>query len=251
MSSSLSAALLMALVGAVSGWFVPALVRWLPEPEPDPEPEATEGTEPEVTEAKEPKEPEEPKELYADIAALPGLAWKCALASAVVGAILGWAVGLGTPLLFLAYLTPVGVALTLIDWRTHLLPTKIIAPSYAVVVVLGVVAALPGRDWSHLLSAVGGWALYGGIFVLLWWFLHLGYGDVRLAGLLGLALGYLGWSELVLGMYATVFVGGLGGLVMHLLRITRRRHYPYGPFMCLGAVIGAVWGGSITVFYVQ
>ena len=245
MSSSLSAALLLAVLGAVSGWFVPALVRWVPEPEPEPETEPETEAEPEAE-----REPEPPKELYADIAALPGLAWKCALAAAVVGGIVGWGVGLQTPLLFWAYLVPVGVALSLVDWRTHLLPTKIIAPSYAVVVVLGVLAAVPGQDWSRLLSAVGGWALYGGIFVLLWWFLGLGYGDVRLAGLLGLALGYLGWSELILGMYATVFVGGLGGLVLHLLRITRRRHYPYGPFMCVGAVVGAVWGDAVTVFHV-
>jgi leader peptidase (prepilin peptidase)/N-methyltransferase len=256
--SSVTAALLLGLLGLVTGWFVPALIRRIPEPEPEPDADEPDHEhEHERDEADTTAPPEEPdpepepaKELYADIAALPGLAWRCSVATAVVGAMLGWAVGLQWSLLFLAYLAPVGVALSVVDWRTHLLPTKVIAPSYAVVVVLAVVAALPGQDWSSLLRGLGGWAIYGGIFVLLWWFFHLGYGDVRLAGLLGFALAVLGWNELILGMYATVFIGGLGGVVMALLRITRRRHYPYGPFMCLGALVGVVWGDAVTIFYV-
>src|SRR4051812_33790926 len=124
----------MAVLGAVSGWFVPALVRRIPEPEPEAEPgPAEDGSssthQRDETDTTAPPEepapaPEEPKEPYADIAALPGLAWKCSLATAVVGAVLGWSVGLETSLPFLAYLAPVGVALSVVDWRTRLLPTK-------------------------------------------------------------------------------------------------------------------------------
>lgn len=256
MSSSLAAALLMAALGLVSGWFVPVLVRRIPEPAPEPEPEPEpavhERDEADTTAPPEEPAPEpEPKELYADIAELRGLAWKCALATAVVGALLGWAVGWATPLLFLAYLAPVGVALSVVDWRTRLLPTKVIAPSYAVVVVLAVVAALPAQDWDDLRRAGFGWLVSGGTFLLMWLIYPkgMGYGDVRLSGVLGIALGYLGWGPLLVGIYAGFLVGGLGGGLLSVLRIVERRSYPFGPFMFVGAVIGVVWGETVAKAY--
>jgi leader peptidase (prepilin peptidase)/N-methyltransferase len=255
-SSSLSAALLLAVLGAVSGWFVPALIRWIPEPDPEDEAgsdtSAHERDEADTTAPPEEPAPEEPpKELYADIAALRGLAWKSALATAVIGALLGWAVGLETPLLFLAYLAPVGVALSVVDWRTRLLPTKVIAPSYAVVVALAVVAALPGQDWDDLKRAALGWAISGGTFLLMWLIYPkgMGYGDVRLSGVLGIALGYLGWGPLLVGIYAGFLIGGLGGGLLSLLRVVERRSYPFGPFMFVGAVVGVVWGETVARAY--
>jgi leader peptidase (prepilin peptidase)/N-methyltransferase len=263
-SSSLSAALLLGVLGLVSGWFVPALIRRIPEPDPDPvdAPDATTHSAHERDEADTTAPPEEPdpappadaepvKELYADIAALPGLAWKSAVATAAVGALLGWAVGLETPLWFLAYLAPVGVALSVVDWRTRLLPTKVIAPSYLVVVVLAVLAALPGQDWDDLRRAGLGWLVSGGTFLLMWLIYPrgMGYGDVRLSGVLGIALGYLGWGPLLVGIYAGFLVGGLGGGLLSVLRVVERRSYPFGPFMFVGAVIGVVWGETVVHAY--
>ena len=259
MSSSVAGALLLAALGLLSGWFVPALVRRIPEPEPDPAPEpepavhardeADTTAPPEEPAPAEPAAP--PKELYADIAALPGLAWKCSLATGVVGALLGWSVGWETPLLFLAYLVPVGVALSVVDWRTRLLPTKVIAPSYAVVATLAVVAALPGQDWDVLRRAGLGWLVSGGTFLLLWLVYPrgMGYGDVRLSGVLGIALGYLGWGPLLVGIYAGFLVGGLGGALLSALRIVERRAYPFGPFMFVGALVGVVWGETVARVY--
>lgn len=261
MSSTLAAALLLGVLGVVSGWFVPALIRRIPEPEPDPE-DGADGA-PERDEADTtapPEEPDpgpgtdevrEPKELYADIAALPGLAWRCSLATGVVGALLGWGAGWSSALLFLAYLAPVGVALSVVDWRTRLLPTKVIAPSYAVVAVLALVAALPGQDWDDLGRAAIGWAVAGGTFLLLWvvYPRGMGYGDVRLSGVLGIALGYLGWGPLLVGIYAGFLIGGLGGALLSLLRIVERRAYPFGPFMFVGALVGVVWGETIVRLY--
>lgn len=261
MSSSLAAALLMAALGLVSGWFVPALIARIPEPEPEPElePERVGHERDEADTSAPPEEPApvpapptgETKELYADIAALPGLAGRCSVATAVVGALLGWSVGWVTPLLFLAYLAPVGVALSVVDWRTRLLPTKVIAPSYAVVVVLAVVAALPGQDWDDLRRAGFGWLVSGGTFLLLWLVYPrgMGYGDVRLSGVLGIALGYLGWGPLLVGIYAGFLVGGLGGALLSSLRIVERRSYPFGPFMFVGALVGVVWGETVAKAY--
>ncbi len=86
-----------------------------------------------------------------------------------------------------------------------------------------------------------------GLFWVLWW-VHsagLGFGDVRLAGLLGLALGHLGWAELVVGIYAGFVLLAVPGLVLALVRRDRallRTAYPFGPFLAAGALVGVVAG---------
>ena len=254
----LDTAAAMAALGAVSGLGVPALIGRIPEPPSDDEEidQADAVTPADLTEGIAPPAApddvvEEPKELYVSIAAIRGLGWRCALAAGLVGGVVGARVGWSWALLFLMYLVPVGVALAVVDWRTRLLPTRVIAPSYAVVTVLAALAALLGDDWSDLVRAGWGWAVAGGTFLLLWLIYPrgMGYGDVRLSGVLGIALGYLGWGELLVGVYAGFLLGGIGGTLLTLLRIVDRRAYPFGPFMLLGALIGVVWGAPVADFY--
>jgi len=246
---------LMAAVGAVLGWFVPALVARIPEPEPEMSAEeagsAGDGPAESETQSVEPAVPEEPKERYDAIAALPGLAWKSALASAVIGGLVGARVGWDPALLVWAYLVPVGVALAVVDWRTRLLPTKVIAPSYAAVVALTLLAGALSGDWDSVVRAGWGWLIAGGTFFVLWFIYPrgMGYGDVRLSGLLGIALGYLGWGELLTGVYAGFLLGGVGGLLLSLLRIVDRKAYPFGPFMLVGAVVGVLAGPGVAAWY--
>ena len=266
MSWSLTAAALMAGLGALGGLGVPTLIGRIPEPD---EPgsgtpgEAVPATGSEVDAAvpSDPRHPgavpsaqrvEEPKELYADIARTPGLAWRSALFSGVVGGAVGARLGWTPALLLAAYLVPVGVALSVVDWRTRLLPTKVIAPSYVVLVVLAVVAAALQGDWDDLTRAGWGWLVAGGLFLLMWlvYPAGMGYGDVRLAGLLGIALGYVGWGELLVGLFAAFLLGGLGGGLLSVLRIVDRRSYPFGPFMLLGAVVGVLLGAPVAAYYV-
>ncbi len=216
------------LVCGLLGLLVPPLVRRVPEPEP----------------SGDASEDEPAKEPYAEIAARPGLTWKAGLVSALAGALIGAEVGVGWPLLFLLPLVPVCVALAVVDWRTRLLPTKLIAPSYVLTVVLVLICWVVTRDTGDLARAGWGWVIYGGSFFVLW-FAHprgLGYGDVRLSGVLGIALGYLGWGELLVGLYAGFLIGGVGGGLLSLLRVVERRAFPFGPFMIVGALVGIVAG---------
>jgi len=231
-----------AVIGVVSGWFVPLLVRRIPEPvDPslvDGETVSTsDGSAKVATAAKIP---------YADLAAVPGLAWKAALASGVCAGLIGLEVGWEWSLTFLLYLCPVGVALAYVDYRTRLLPTRVIAPSYAVVGLLVLVSAAITRDADDLVRAGAGWLVAGLAFWLLWRFTPgMGYGDVRLSGVLGIALGYLGWPELLVGIYSGFLVGTVGWIPLRLLRITKDRNFPFGPFMLVGAVVGVVWGADV------
>ena len=77
------------------------------------------------------------------------------------------------------------------------------------------------------------------------WFIYprgLGFGDVRLSAVLGLALGYLGWSEWVVGIYGGFLLGAVVGGLMSALKIVDRKGYPFGPFMLVGALLGVLVG---------
>lgn len=249
----LPAGLVCGVYGVAAGTLVPALISRIPEPDPE-DPVAEESEEdvsPLDDETVAPRPVEESKELYADIAASPGLRWRAAVATGVVAFALGAAVGWAPALTFLMYLAPLGVALAVVDWRTRLLPTKVIAPSYAVVAVLAGLSAWVEGDVGALVTAALGWLVAGGTFFLLWFIYPrgMGYGDVRLSGVLGIALGYLGWSELLVGVYAGFILGGVGGLLLSVLRVVDRKAYPFGPFMLVGAVVGVLTGPYVAQWY--
>jgi len=222
---------------ALAGLLVPALVARIPEPPDDP---------PEDQQVDQ-SGPPDPKEPYAAIAASPGLAGRAALASAVAGALVGWSLGWAWPLVFLLPLVPVGVALGVVDWRTRLLPTPVIAPTYVVLVALVLACGALTRDTDDLVRAGWGWLVAGGLFLALW-LVHprgLGYGDVRLSGILGIALGYLGWGPLLVGVYAGFLLGGVGGGLLTWVRLMERRAIPFGPFMLVGALLGVLAGPEL------
>ena len=101
-----------------------------------------------------------------------------------------------------------------------------------------------------LVRAAIGWALMGGLYVLLW-LVHpagMGYGDVRLSGILGIVLGYLGVGQLALGAWSAFLLGGLGGVVLVALKVIDRKHNPFGPWMLIGAVLGLVAGPAFTLW---
>lgn len=239
------AGLVTAVVGAALGWFVPSLIARIPEPE-------TEAAADETGASAAVASTEEPKERYDAIAALPGLRAGSVVAGGVAAGLLGARLGWSPALLYLAYLVPVGVALAVVDWRTRLLPTKVIAPSYAVVAVLVLVASLVAGDWASVVRAGLGWLVAGGTFFVLWFVYPkgMGYGDVRLSGVLGLALGWLGWAELLTGVYAGFVLGGVGGLLLSALRVVDRKAYPFGPFMLVGALLGVLAGPYVAAWYV-
>lgn len=248
----LDAALVSAACGAVGGLFVPALIARVPEPEPKPVPdptpeaEATLEAEPEPEPAPEP----EPKEPYADIAALPGLAWKSALVSAACAALVGGAVGMEWALVILVPLVPLSVALAVIDWRTRLLPTRLVLPATGVAILLGLVGWAVSRDADDLIRAAIALVVVRSVFWVLWWFhsAGMGFGDVRLAALLGFALGQLGWGEVLVGVYSGFLVFGLPGLALAIGRRDRsllKSAFPFGPFMLVGALIGILVGAAV------
>ncbi|MFD4175319.1 prepilin peptidase [Streptomyces anulatus] len=142
-------------------------------------------------------------------------------------------------------LTPVAVLLAAVDRRVHRLPDPLTLPlAAAAVLLLGGAALLPGHAGSWTSGLLGGLAL-GGFYFLL--FLinpnGMGFGDVKLALALGVALGWYGWTVLFVGGFAGFLFGAVYGLALMLLRRAgRRTGIPFGPFMIGGALTGLLLG---------
>jgi leader peptidase (prepilin peptidase) / N-methyltransferase len=144
------------------------------------------------------------------------------------------------------------VALSVIDFDHFLLPNRIVYPLAGATLVLLTVGAVGDDDWDALgraiLGGVAAMAALGG--------LHLvsprsmGFGDVKLAFVLGLALGWLGWGELVLGLFCGFLAGAVVGLALIALRQRGRKdHLPFGPFLALGTLVVLLWGDVILEWY--
>lgn len=161
--------------------------------------------------------------------------------------------GLGLVIVAYLYLAAVSILLTLIDLDTHRLPNAVVLPSYVVAGVLLALASLLTGDWMPLMrGAVGMATLYVFYFVLrLVRPDGMGGGDVKLAGVLGLYLGFIGWGALAVGAFAAFVFGGLYGVALIVLRRAGRKSaIPFGPWMILGAWVGLVTGESIARWYV-
>ena len=144
------------------------------------------------------------------------------------------------------------VALSLIDLEHKILPNKIVYPSVLVgVPILAITAAMgPGLDaWVRAL--LGGVAGAGGfLIVALVSPAGLGMGDVKLAGLIGLFLGYLGWGRLVIAFFAAFAIGAVVGIALMVAgKAGRKTAIPFGPFMALGAIISALVGQTLLDTY--
>ena len=150
------------------------------------------------------------------------------------------------------YLAAIGVALALIDLDVHRLPDAIVLPSYPAAAALLALASWGAGDWQALLRAAEGgaalWVLYLGLSLVKQG--AMGFGDVKLAGILGAYLGWLGWGDLAVGAFAAFFVGGLVSVGLLLAKKAgRRTAIPFGPWMLIGAAIGIAVGGPAWAAY--
>ncbi len=122
--------------------------------------------------------------------------------------------GLSPELPAYLYLAAVGLALALIDLDVKRLPDVLTLPSYVVGAVLLGVASL---DDPHALlrAGLGRCALYGVYFALAFAYpAGMGFGDVKLSGVLGLYLGWLGWDVWAAGLILGFLLGGVAGVAV-------------------------------------
>lgn len=176
------------------------------------------------------------------------------LATGLLFVVVGWRFG-STPYAVAALVVAAaGVALVMIDLDHRRLPFPITgAMAVGTVAALGIDAARHGAGPVPVaLLSAGLWlAVYGGI-----WLVTsgrgMGLGDVVLAPVLGLVLGWLGWGPALVGLGAGFVIGavvGVGLLVSGLARSGSK--VPHGPFLLSGAALGMLAGGPLAAAYLR
>jgi leader peptidase (prepilin peptidase)/N-methyltransferase len=140
------------------------------------------------------------------------------------------------------------VALSWIDVERMVLPKAIVYPvSILVAGLLLIPAAVYGAWHSYWVA----WAFAGGWFLLfyLMWRASprlLGFGDVRLAPVLGLSLGWLGWRYVLLGFLSANFIGAAIGIGLIVAKKAERQsRVPYGVFLAAGVAVAVFWGPEL------
>ena len=156
----------------------------------------------------------------------------------------GWRFELVDYCLFIAAL----VAVSAIDLDHHVVPSRIIYPVAGA--NLALLAAASGFDgsWRSYTDALLGGAIGFGALLLV----HLiapggmGFGDVRLAGLIGLNVGWLGVAHVAVALLTGFVLGSAVGLaLLGVGRVSRRSRVPFAPFLAAGAVVAVLWGTPI------
>ncbi|HXQ59542.1 MAG TPA: A24 family peptidase [Acidimicrobiales bacterium] len=168
---------------------------------------------------------------------------------AVVSALVlaGFAVRFGADVVLAAYAV-FGlsmVAISAVDLERWIIPNRIIYPTLALLVPLFVVASAVDHRWGSLgRAAASGAAAFAGFYIL-----HvvvprgMGFGDVRLSGVIGLATGWLGYGHAFVAFFAAFVLGSVVGIaVIAVTGGDRKSRIPFGPFLAAGAVISIIWG---------
>jgi leader peptidase (prepilin peptidase)/N-methyltransferase len=198
----------------------------------------------------EPPDPDDDKVAYAELARARHLSWWFAGSAAVMAGVAAWRVPPELAPVWVLF-AGVGTWLAYVDWRTRLLPFLFVAPMYLATLSLVVLGALLLDDWGVLVAALIGNVVVFAVFWIVYQIGRMvgggafGYGDVRLSGVVGLALGALGSAETLTGTYGGFVLGAVGGLVFSRLGWVDRKGFAFGPYMVVGAIVGAAWGPSI------
>jgi leader peptidase (prepilin peptidase)/N-methyltransferase len=165
------------------------------------------------------------------------------------GALFGlfaWRVESWPEVLAYSCLVFVGVVLAVIDLIEHRIPSVALAVTYPVMLTLfGLATVTQDKGFAMVRATLGMVVMFGAYFALAIAAQGgLGAGDVKLAGVLGLALGWNGWQSLVAGLVLGLAYGAVTGIILIALgKATRRTPMPLGPAMIAGTLTVLIVGG--------
>ncbi|MGB5567267.1 MAG: A24 family peptidase [Acidimicrobiia bacterium] len=173
-----------------------------------------------------------------------------AAATAVLFALTPLVVGVDWVLPGYLWFVAVTVTLTLTDLDTKLIPNRILGPG----TLVGLVLLLGGAiiENGPIVRPLAGGAVYFVLLLVLALIARggFGFGDVKLAFLLGLFTAYQSWETLIVAMFAAFLLGGLVSAILVVFRIrSRKDSIPFGPYLVVGAYFAIVWAGTIASWY--
>jgi leader peptidase (prepilin peptidase) / N-methyltransferase len=163
-----------------------------------------------------------------------------AITAAVVLVVIGWSVGITPALPATLFFGAVAVVLAAVDVVEHRLPNSVLLPALGATSVLLILASALGGDWIRVAWAAAGLAAMFGLYLAIALLVPaaMGMGDVKLAALIGLTLGWFGWEVWTAGLLAGFVIGGLWASVALVTgRSGLRGSVPFGPSMLAGAIL--------------
>lgn len=163
--------------------------------------------------------------------------------TAAVWALVVWRAGIGPVLPAVLAFAAAGVVLAIVDLLEQRLPNRVTGPAFVVVLLLFIGASAATGNWPALLwAALGSVAMFAGFLLVALVSAHaMGMGDVKLAGLIGLLLGWFGLDAWLIGLVAAFVLGGLAAIgALVLRRVQLRGSIPFGPSMLGGALVAVL-----------
>ena len=153
----------------------------------------------------------------------------------------------GYLLLFAALL-----AISAIDLEHYIVPNRIVYPTlFAAIPLMAAAAIAAGEPDRIRTAALGGIGAFVAMFVV-----HfvspggMGFGDVRLSGIIGLFLGWIDLQLVLLGMLLGFLLGSVIGVALIVSkRRGRKDHIPFGPFLATGAVLAVLFSRQLLSAY--
>lgn len=171
---------------------------------------------------------------------------------AIAGAALLWRFGVTVELFAYAVLTSALVTQSIVDAATHRLSRRITMSTILLGAPLLVIAAVVADDPGRLVVSFACMLLLFIVFVLLWALSRggIGGGDVRLASVTGMYLGWLGAAYVLVGVVVAFVCAGIVALLLLIgRRATRTTRLAFGPYLALGTLVSMMAGASITRFW--
>jgi leader peptidase (prepilin peptidase)/N-methyltransferase len=138
------------------------------------------------------------------------------------------------------------VAISAVDLERQIIPNRLVYPTLALVIPLLVLSSAVDDRWGALTrAAIAGFGAFATFYAI-----HvavprgMGFGDVRLAGVIGVATGWLGLGRAFVGFLAAFILGSVLGIAaMAVTGAGRKTKIPFGPFLAAGAWVTVLWGG--------
>jgi len=173
------------------------------------------------------------------------------LATGLIFALLYWHYGLSPALGIMIFYACLFIIIFVIDLEHGLILNKVVYPSLVVALLL---ALLP-RPWltQWIVTGIANAAIGGAIGFALFLLIAIvsrggmGWGDVKLAALIGLAAGF---PLVFLAIIMAAILGGIVAVAMVIAKKKQRRQtIPFGPFLAVAAMITLLWGSNIMNWY--
>ncbi|MDD5689977.1 MAG: prepilin peptidase [Caldisericia bacterium] len=167
------------------------------------------------------------------------------LSTAIIFSFVYLQVGLTSEMIYLLAIMAIFIVIFVYDLKYYIIPDKFV---FSGIILSAIWVFLTGDILITFASAIGA-SLF---FFLIWFFskgLAMGFGDVKLAFLIGLLLG---WPNVIVGLFLGFFFGAIIGTISLLINQKNlKSEIPFAPFLLSGAFVALFWGDKIVQWYLS